>query len=77
MQNFLQQQVSLLNAILTPLKPNFRANQAAVNTQYQAGQACPQCQSKLETRQAIKGSKIGQSYIGCSNFPDCRFYHWP
>ncbi len=77
MQNFLQQQVSLLNAILTPLKPNFSANQAAVNTRYQAGQSCPECQSILETRQAIKGSKIGQSYIGCSNFPNCRFYYWP
>ena len=28
-------------------------------------------------RSAFRGKKIGQDYIGCSDFPDCRFYFWP
>ena len=77
MQSFLQQQVNLLEVILTPMKPGFKAEQKKINAQYQAGQVCPECQHKLEIRQAVKGIKIGQDYIGCSNFPDCRFYLWP
>ncbi|MCN4144743.1 MAG: hypothetical protein LC437_06750 [Thiohalomonas sp.] len=30
----------------------------------------------MEIRQAIRGTKIGQNYIGCSHFPKCRFYSW-
>ncbi|ORU94744.1 MAG: hypothetical protein A6F70_09845 [Cycloclasticus sp. symbiont of Bathymodiolus heckerae] len=45
--------------------------------QYQAGDLCPECNHPLEVRTAIRGKKIGQIYIGCSHFPDCRFYAWP
>ncbi|RLA25572.1 MAG: hypothetical protein DRQ62_02190 [Gammaproteobacteria bacterium] len=38
---------------------------------------CPECNHTLEVRTAIRGKKIGQNYIGCSHFPDCRFYAWP
>lgn len=81
MQSFLQQQINLLGAILSPLKPGVKIkssrNKIPAKTQYQAGQSCPECQHQLETRQAVKGSKVGQNYVGCSNFPECRFYHWP
>lgn len=34
---------------------------------------CPKCGGKLVRRTAKKGSNQGQSFIGCSNFPQCRY----
>ena len=78
-QRFLQQQISLLNAIIDQIKHPHKQAQALQKSQqhYQAGDCCPDCRQKLEIRQAIKGNKVGQNYIGCSNFPACRFYYWP
>jgi len=44
--------------------------------QYQAGNPCPDCGKALEIRKAVRGTKIGQNYMGCSDFPKCRFYAW-
>ncbi|WP_428357719.1 topoisomerase DNA-binding C4 zinc finger domain-containing protein [Methyloprofundus sp.] len=44
---------------------------------YKAGDSCPECHHALEIRSAIRGKKIGQNYLGCSHFPECRFYTWP
>lgn len=87
---FLQQQILLLNAIVTQVKTpqtKHQSTPAASNSiknssahpakQYQAGDPCPECNHTLEVRTAIRGKKIGQNYIGCSHFPDCRFYAWP
>ncbi len=87
---FLKQQIALLKAIVTSLKttkthiktatPSIQpSNRGLMHTAtpYRPGAPCPQCHHPLETRQAIRGKKIGQAYIGCSNFPDCRFYFWP
>lgn len=34
---------------------------------------CPQCNAELVERQALKGRHIGVKFLGCSNFPQCRF----
>lgn len=78
-QRFLQQQIHFLKAIIGQIKQPHKQFEALHNSrqQYQAGDSCPDCRQKLETRRAIKGNKVGQNYIGCSNFPACRFYYWP
>ncbi|MCK5663120.1 MAG: topoisomerase DNA-binding C4 zinc finger domain-containing protein, partial [Thiotrichaceae bacterium] len=74
---FLQQQINLLKSIIKQIKqPALNSSNNQKLTQYKAGEACPECAHPLEIRQAIRGTKIGQNYIGCSNFPQCRFYTW-
>lgn len=34
---------------------------------------CPKCGSKLVLRTAAKGPKAGSQFLGCQNFPSCRF----
>lgn len=76
---FLKQQIDLLKTIVTQVKtPKINAKGISkANAQYKAGDACPLCSHILEIRHAIRGKKVGQAYIGCNNFPDCRFYFWP
>ncbi len=77
---FLQQQISLLNAIVAQVKEpktKHKAKAIVAKKSYKAGDSCPECTHRLEIRSAIRGSKIGQQYIGCSHFPACRFYTWP
>lgn len=76
---FLQQQSNLLQVIIKHIKQPQKipaAISGARQAQYQSGDACPKCGHSLETRQAVRGRNIGQDYIGCSHFPDCRFYAW-
>ncbi|RKZ97560.1 MAG: DNA topoisomerase III [Gammaproteobacteria bacterium] len=74
---FLQQQINLLKSIIKQIKqPGHKTGNNNKLTKYKAGEACPECHHPLEIRQAIRGTKIGQNYIGCSNFPQCRFYSW-
>ncbi|MCK5698049.1 MAG: topoisomerase DNA-binding C4 zinc finger domain-containing protein, partial [Gammaproteobacteria bacterium] len=74
---FLQQQVSLLQSIITQIN-TLQGNsiKEADSMEYKADDACPKCGQALEIRQAVRGTKIGQHYIGCRNFPKCRFYAW-
>jgi len=86
-EGFLQQQSNLVTAIISRIKKPEAAVNTAVNTtfntttaiqnsQYKSGDACPDCGHLLEIRQAVRGKKIGQDYIGCSHFPECHFYSW-
>ncbi|GAB2680682.1 restriction endonuclease [Aliiglaciecola aliphaticivorans] len=34
---------------------------------------CPKCNSQLVTRTAKKGTHTGKQFLGCSNFPRCRY----
>lgn len=36
-------------------------------------QICPRCGGTLITRTVTKGERAGQTFIGCSNFPKCRY----
>lgn len=37
------------------------------------GSACPRCGGKLAARTAKQGANAGKQFLGCSNFPKCRF----
>ncbi len=77
-EGFLQQQISLLKVIIARIKqPQKNSSTAATPAQYQSGSPCPECGQPLEIRQAARGTRVGQDYIGCSHFPECRFYAWP
>ncbi|MCU7938003.1 MAG: DNA topoisomerase III [gamma proteobacterium symbiont of Bathyaustriella thionipta] len=74
---FLQQQINLLKTIITQIKqPEVKTGKGPASVQYKAGKPCPECGQPLEIRQAIRGSRVGQDYLGCSHFPQCRFYSW-
>lgn len=78
---FLQQQINLLKAIISQVKnPGEKHTPAKIVNnpakRYQAGSSCPDCGHTLEIRQAVRGKKIGQDYIGCSQYPECRFFSW-
>jgi hypothetical protein len=34
---------------------------------------CPKCGSRLVLRTARKGANAGNDFLGCSNFPTCRY----
>lgn len=34
---------------------------------------CPRCGGKLVTRVAAKGKNQGKNFLGCSNYPKCRY----
>lgn len=34
---------------------------------------CPQCGGKLVLRTAKRGERSGKSFLGCENFPKCRY----
>ena len=78
---FLQQQINLLKAIISQVKQPRQAMATeptgnSQSKQYQAGGSCPQCGHPLEIRKAVRGKKIGQDYLGCSHYPECRFFSW-
>ena len=87
---FLKQQIDLLKSIVTQVKTPKTNNRtqikftnrnktaaSKISKQVKVGDPCPECNNALETRSAIRGRRVGQDYIGCSHFPDCRFYYWP
>ena len=76
LNGFLHQQINLLKSIILQVKKP-RGSRVVSAEKYKVGEACPECGNKLEIRSAVRGQKVGQNYIGCSHFPDCRFYHWP
>lgn len=45
----------------------------AAGTSVPSNQACPQCGSRLVTRTARRGQRVGQQFLGCSSFPKCRY----
>lgn len=74
---FLKQQINFLQSILMTVRnPQKVQTINGSEPQYKIGDCCPQCQNTLEQHQAIRGQRVGQAYIGCSHFPDCRFYFW-
>ena len=74
---FLLQQINLLKSIIDQVKQPRPYKARDKTRQYNQAGPCPECGHALEVRQAIRGKKIGQDYIGCSRFPDCRYFFWP
>lgn len=43
------------------------------NIQKKAQEVCPHCGGKLVIRIAAKGTRQGNKFLGCSNYPKCRY----
>lgn len=48
---------------------------ANLKTQYSKdlNSACPKCGGTLVKRLAKRGENAGRKFVGCSNFPKCRY----
>ncbi len=55
-----------------PILTNLRHAQEIKN-QYNHPKICPRCGGRLLERTARTGELAGQSFIGCENYPRCRF----
>lgn len=38
-----------------------------------SSQICPKCKSKMYLRTAKKGSHEGEVFVGCGNYPTCKY----
>ncbi|WP_438862416.1 DUF2034 domain-containing protein [Neptunicella sp.] len=47
--------------------------QAKANIEAPEKKSCPKCGGELVERVAKRGANTGHSFLGCSNFPKCRF----
>jgi restriction system protein len=45
----------------------------SLKTRHSSSTACPNCGADLIERQAKKGRNSGSSFLGCKNYPRCRF----
>lgn len=45
----------------------------SLRQRHQSATICPRCGSKLVERTANKGPNAGSMFLGCENFPKCRF----
>ncbi|MEJ1343118.1 MAG: DNA topoisomerase III [Candidatus Sedimenticola sp. (ex Thyasira tokunagai)] len=51
---------------------------APVKNPAAAGSKCPQCSTgKLLQRELRTGHNAGKPFIGCTNYPRCKFFSWP
>lgn len=50
-----------------------RQHVKALRSRHSSFIQCPKCGSSLVKRVAKKGANIGKEFLGCSNFPKCRF----
>jgi restriction system protein len=49
----------------------------SVRARYASETNCPKCGGELRLRTQKKGSKPGSQFLGCSNYPSCRFTRNP
>ena len=43
-----------------------------------AGQSCPDCDTgQLVQRTVRSGKNAGRPFVGCTNYPECRYFAWP
>ncbi|WP_019594136.1 NERD domain-containing protein [Thioalkalivibrio sp. ALM2T] len=59
---------------LEPTRQMQRAHVQQLRERHEAppGQACPECGSAMVKRKARRGSKAGQEFWGCTQYPGCR-----
>lgn len=51
------------------IEPEFDLNKSNNSS----GLKCPQCDAELVEREASRGRHVGVKFLGCSNFPKCRY----
>jgi restriction system protein len=70
-------QVTQLIAKLDTVKANpnstRRDHLASLKPRHESTTMCPRCGSPLQTKIARKGPGAGQSFLGCSRYPVCKF----
>lgn len=70
-------QVTQLVLKLDALKANPNSTRcdhlASLKERHESVTTCPRCGSPLRTRVARKGHLVGQSFLGCSRYPVCKF----
>jgi len=44
-----------------------------VNNRYKSTTKCPKCGHNLVKRVSNKGQRVGKSFLGCSNYPRCKY----
>jgi len=70
--------LSIVKAIQNNSTPNKETPKPSLELQPQSSlntldAACPKCGNHLVERQAKRGANMGNSFLGCSSFPKCRF----
>ena len=61
-----------------PGKEKTHSAKNSVNIPVKVGDACPQCQSGSLVQRSVKsGKNEGKPFIGCTKFPQCKFFSWP
>ena len=61
-----------------PGKPKPKTTSKVNNVSAKVGDSCPQCQSGTLVQRAVKsGKNEGKPFIGCTKFPDCKYFSWP
>lgn len=56
-----------------PLNAKVASDEITPIIELEAEAGCPRCGAGLVPKVATKGRYVGQKYLGCSNFPHCRY----
>jgi len=67
------QSVAKLDAFKRNPKSTRRDHVASLKQRYNSTTTCPRCGNPLQTRICRKGPLAGQSFLGCSRYPACKF----
>jgi restriction system protein len=71
------EQVENIEDSLTHLKQDKTLNKQAhldsLSKRYESSTTCPKCGGQLIKRVARKGRATGNSFLGCSNYPKCKY----
>ncbi len=58
---------------VVPINPVSKPNSSNRLDPEENAQTCQKCGSAMVVRVAKKGNRAGEKFLGCSNFPRCRF----
>ena len=82
--SFMELQIDILKSRIEEAKKSTariehnRPQKKAVKPIEGHGEDCPKCnKGKMTTRVIGKGDNKGKSFLGCSNYPECKHAQWP
>ena len=58
---------------LRDLNISTKEHVANLKSRHSSNSICPKCGSELKQKQAKRGKSAGNYFLGCSNFPKCRY----
>jgi hypothetical protein len=67
--NLYEQRISGLQKLNISTKEHV----ASLKSRYSSDSSCPKCGGELKQRQAKQGKSAGNNFLGCSNYPQCRY----